>query len=81
MRPLLRHQPRRISTPLFVFERYSGDAVAAVMIAQKEVRKFGQEAEVGTEALLMGVVSSPEGSYKALQRCRVFFPEGKNVLA
>lgn len=53
-----------------VFERFTGDAVTAVMFAQQETRKYGV-AELNPEHLLLGVVSSPEGAYAALRRCKV----------
>ena len=58
------------STPQMIFERFTGEAVTAVMYAQQEATKLGVP-ELGTEHLLLGVVSSPEGAYAALQRCKV----------
>ena len=68
-----RHQPqhqRRGRATRMVFERFSGDAVAAVMFAQQESKRMAGK-ELEPEHLLLGVVSSPEGAYGALQRCRL----------
>ena len=67
-----RQQRRRSSmlTTRMVFERFSGDAVAAVMFAQQESKRMpGNELE--PVHLFLGVASSPEGTYGALQRCKL----------
>ena len=57
-------------TTRMVFERFSGDAVAAVMFAQQESKRMpGNELE--PVHLFLGVASSPEGTYGALQRCKL----------
>jgi ATP-dependent Clp protease ATP-binding subunit ClpA len=44
------------------------------MLAKQEGQRLA-DPEVSTEHLLYGIVSSPEGSYRALQRCKVLLPE------
>ena len=70
LQPVQRRPGRRQGTARMVFERFSGDAVAAVMFSQQEAKRMAGS-ELEPEHLLLGVVSSPEGAYGALQRCKL----------
>jgi ATP-dependent Clp protease ATP-binding subunit ClpA len=70
-----RRPPRR-GSPLMVFESFSGEAVAAVMFAQQESKRLSTyTSELEPVHLLLGVLYSPEGSYRALQRYKAYLPE------
>ena len=57
---------------MMVFDRFSGEAVSAVMFSQQEGKKMQSIfSELEPELLLLGCVASPEGGYKSLARARV----------
>jgi len=63
-----------------IFERMSEQCIGALVTAQKESARLGQQS-VGCEIMMVGIIDSPENSRTTLKKYGVTLRQGKKTIA